>query len=142
MATLEHHGYYQWLRSARGAKKRHVSLGNSKLFGIKNLVDYLRDLTSGRPARRRNPLEPPCTDSYARWCGRGEAKCAVNSVAQLWAEEVQGYRKPETGRISGRLHQKTAGRMLASAASSLSAVIWAGFIIGKSERSGAQRRPG
>src|SRR5262245_8504641 len=70
-------------------------------FDVKGLSEYMKGLVKGGPTKsghrtpavivnvnrlgflhcsktcRRNLLEPPCTDPYARWCGRGRRVTAA-----------------------------------------------------------------
>src|ERR1039458_10095774 len=49
---------------------------------------------------RRNHLEPPCTDPYARWCGRGRRATAAPMPITGFLEahiSARGTRGPVTG---------------------------------------------
>jgi hypothetical protein len=61
-----------------------------------------------------NPIEPPCTDPYARWCGRGGAarRPPIPVIAALRPVKAKIYRLPYgpswarswVGLCSGRRH--------------------------------------
>ena len=60
-------------KTRRKLTREPIERGEAPTAGIPGAEPIMAVTAPESPAAKLNPIEPPCTDPYARWCGRGGA---------------------------------------------------------------------